>query len=713
MDNLNIEQQLKLYQNANNDAASIKANFVIRLQEFELIIEDLLRKKTNDPVQHELILGRRGSGKSTLLRRIQIEIQESPILQNKYIVINLAEEQANIYRLLDLWEEILKEIAHQTDEVIELKKYSEFKNDHSYSRYLFSEIEKLLTENKRKAVVLIDNIDRILDSSAFDDKLLRESFLNFNNLKFIGGSTRMTEHFWRYDKPFYDFFRIHRLHALSNAEMKLLLNQWSTILNCPPIIEFVKNNPGKIETIRILTDGLPRTLLIFIQLLVQKTNLEGYDYLRGIMDKVTPLYQERINNLPPAHRKIILNMAFIWESCTTKQLSEVCKMESKLISAHLKQLSDGGLVDKLGTQNKNYLYRISERFFNLWLIMTQGSPTEKRRARWLTIFLESWYSENEIMRMAEIHLKELNDIEINDTRRLAQTKALIQSKFISPFMRDELINISREKGIAKTELLPLPDKYIELKESIDKLYKEGKYESALNQCNEIEQNSDPWKFYMMGLLLSNLNKVKEAEKYYLNAINMEYWKALYPLTKIYLTNNKFNAAENLYIKVIKNKKETLKAKLGLALLYYETNKNPKKALDLVDSVLPLLSDELVWQELKIILEIWNGIFNDLHNRITIIISNNTEADWGPFIQELLVHYQTTVVKNIFEHDKLSKELLDKYLIYYYATLILSNDNDSKIKISFPPEFEEPLQSVLEYIKSMQALYYPKISKKEK
>ena len=95
--------QLAVYQAANSDYQSIKNNFIIRKVEYNIIIDAILNKKANDPLQHELILGRRGSGKSTLLKRIEIEIVENSKLNKNFIAINLPEEQAGIYRLFDLW----------------------------------------------------------------------------------------------------------------------------------------------------------------------------------------------------------------------------------------------------------------------------------------------------------------------------------------------------------------------------------------------------------------------------------------------------------------------------------------------------------------------------------------------------------------------------------------------------------------------------------
>ena len=100
MDNNNAQignwflDQLAVYQMANSDHQAVKNNFVIRKVEYSIIIDAIINKKANDPLQHELILGRRGSGKSTLLKRIEIEIVENPKLNKRFIAINLAEEQA-------------------------------------------------------------------------------------------------------------------------------------------------------------------------------------------------------------------------------------------------------------------------------------------------------------------------------------------------------------------------------------------------------------------------------------------------------------------------------------------------------------------------------------------------------------------------------------------------------------------------------------------
>ncbi|WP_217902240.1 tetratricopeptide repeat protein, partial [Siphonobacter sp. BAB-5385] len=539
--------QLNLYQSANSDSQSLKNNFVIRQGEFRLIIEDLRNKGPQDPLQHELLLGRRGSGKSTLLKRIQIEIDE--VLTDQYLAVNLAEEQAGIYRLFDLWEEVLRELSVKWKVTLDLQSFESFDDNQSYTRYLYAEIHQLVQAKQKRIVLLLDNLDRILENFGGEGHLLREILLNDNDLVIIGGSTRMDEQFWKYDQPFYEFFRRHRLEALSSEEIHRLLHHWSEQMELPQLWEFSQKYPGKIETIRLLTDGLPRTLQFFIQILLKDSTLYGFDYLRKVMDNVTPLYQERLNHLPPAHRKIVQEMAFLWEACSVKQLVEKCRMESKLISAHLKQLSNAGIIEVIATSKKNNLYRLSERFFNMWLMITQGNPEQKRRAKWLTLFLEAWYDENQWAGLVEEHLQRLSNNELPYDRAIVLTKALAQSKHIGTRERDQMIDLTAalQANPIKNDLLGMPEKFVEIAKTISILIQEKKYQQAHQLVDSIENEKDGVKFFVKSFLYDEQGKLEEAEQYYLKAIAKGHINALNNLANLYSEQGKMEEAEQYYL----------------------------------------------------------------------------------------------------------------------------------------------------------------------
>jgi tetratricopeptide (TPR) repeat protein/energy-coupling factor transporter ATP-binding protein EcfA2 len=559
--------QLNLYQSANSEPESIKRNFIIRQAEFSIITKALLNKEVKDPLQHELILGRRGSGKSTLLKRIEIEITENKKLCKNYIPINLAEEQAGIYRLFDLWEQVIEELQFNFDLAENRKEFGDFETVQEYTRHLYDVIHKTCTKEKKRIVLLLDNFDRIVENFTDDGHLLRETLINYNDVQIIAGSTRMDEHFWRYDMPFYEFFRKHRLEALSREEMLILLNHWADSLAIPELKLFIKNNPGKLENVRILTDGLPRTLQFFIQIVLQNSESYGYDYLKKIMDNVTPLYQERLNTLTPQLRKIILEMAFIWEACTTKQLVEKTRMESKLVSANLKTLELKGVVDKIETSKKNHLYRISERFFNMWLIFTQGNPDQKRKAKCLTIFLENWYNANDFEKLANDHISILKNKKINYNDALILSKAISQAKDISLDQRDLILELTESSNInnVKNSLIHLPKKANEIIAEISFEIEKKNYKKAIEIANTIENEKDGVKFGILGDLFRKQGNYAEAEKYYLLAIEKGYNSALNNVANLYKNQQRFFDAEKYFLLAIEQNSN--KALNNLANLY--------------------------------------------------------------------------------------------------------------------------------------------------
>jgi TPR repeat protein len=727
--------QLSLYQSANSDNKSVRKNFVIRQAEFELIISDLKNKKPADPLQHELVLGRRGSGKSTLLKRIQVEIEEDEALQKKYIAINLAEEQAGIYRLFDLWEEVWKELANKYKLDKTLKPYSDFEDDTAFPRYLYAQVHEVLTKEKKKVVLLLDNFDRIVGNFADDGHLLRETLLNYNNIQLIAGSTRMDEHFWQYDKPFYEFFRRHRLEALDIEEIVQLLNHWATVMELPQLADFAKKNIGKLEAIRILTDGLPRTLQFFIQLLLQNDTLHGYDYLRKIMDSVTPLYQKRLNNLPAAQRKIVAEMAFIWEACAVKELVDKCRMESKLISAQIKQLTNLGIVDTISTSKKNHLYRLSERFFNMWLMITQGNPEQKRKAKWLSIFLESWYDVDELQALAGEHIGKLKANKLGYDKALVMAKAFTQSKYITTKQRDEILDLTNQLNEDKEPygMLELPRKVTVILEEIKQCVTLHQVEKALSLADEIENEADGYKYYVKGHLHGVKQNYSEAEKYYLLAIEKGHTDTMYALSLLYEDWGKYGEAEKYYLLAIEKghvnstynlatlykqqgrddeaekyylraiEKGDASAMHNLALLYFLHNWHKQQALQYINQAVSC-ETESMGLKLQVIIEVWNGVYSNLNNKITqLLTASKYEAAEG-LLGSLLYLEQTNLIHQFFTDPIHGPELQKRYQPLYFAVLQLSGNMDADTKLRIPPEILPTVEAIVKEVKEKQRFY---------
>lgn len=788
---------LTLYQNANSSPEAVKRGFLIRIAEYELIMDDIRSRMKGGPMQHELILGRRGSGKSTLLRRIQIEIDEQPDLAEHLVAINLAEEQNAICRLSDLWFEVLEELAIRFKATLNLAAFDTFEDNHAYTRYLYAEIHRLLKANQKRVVLLLDNLDRILENFDNDAHLLRETLLNYQDIQLIGGSTRMSEHYWQYDKPFYDFFRRHRLPGLTFEEIHRLLNHWADDMELHELHDYALRYRGRVEAIRILTDGLPRALQYFIQVLLHDSELYGFDYLRKVMDKATPLYQERLNSLTAPQRKIVQEMAFCWEAAPTKTLVDRCRMESKTISSFLKQLDHFGIVETLATGKKNHLYRLSERFFNMWLIVTQGNPDQKRRAKYLTLFLEAWYDEHDLRALAEKHLAALKDKKLSFDKAMVLSKGLAQSKYITVWERDELIEYTlalKPEGVMETEL---PRMFKEINQDLIELYKTGEYEQLLAKLEEVDNEEDGIKFNIKGMCLMNLGrytdaeksyllaikkgdvnalfnlaflyasqgnhaeaekyyllafekgdvnalnylallhqnqgnytdaekyyllafengdlgalynlanmcanreKYSDAEKYYLLAINRGDLHAMFNLACLYTEQGKYVAAEKYYLLAIE--KGDVNALNNLAWLYHEQNVHPKQSLAYIRRR-NLSESTSTSQCIQLLIEICNGIFEQIPERVDDIIHKAIDEDIAGFWQGLLHHHQTQLVLSFFESEKYGPVLRERYVLLYYAALLLAGRTEDNLLLRIPPEVMSTVEAMVEKIREKQAFY---------
>jgi SpoVK/Ycf46/Vps4 family AAA+-type ATPase len=697
MNNEYFHGSFTFYQNANADAESVKEGFLVRQYEYSVIMEDLLRHPGTGSVQHYLLLGKRGSGKSTLLRRIQVEIDTDKQLMSGYIAINLAEEQANIYRLFDLLEEIVRELESRE---IEVEEVNADLDGHHYTRQLFYVIHKALEKADKKLVLLLDNVDRIFESLGDDVSLLRENLENYSDLKIIGGSTRVTEHFWAYDKPFYEFFRVMELKPLTREEIVSLLLYWGEKLQINDLKEFVENRPGQLETIRILTDGLPRTLQFFVNILLTNGQETGYDYLRLLMDKVTPLYQERLNYLPPSQRKIVLQLAFFWEAVGAKELAQVTRMETRLISAQLSQLIEKGVVVKVETKTKNHLYRLSERFFNLWLIFTQGSQIEKRKARYLSKFLENFYDRNEIVEMADKHLDTVKEKKISANKAVLLTKAYSQSKYISWVTRSLLIRDTKNLPGMDEELergLPLTIQDIIVQ--ISKIIAKKEWSRAIEMVQSIEQE-DGIKEWLLGKIHEEKNDLVMAENYFLKSIKKGGDISYEDLAILYDDQGKFEKAEQYYR--LDFEAENPYSEFNLSFFYYTHNKSKSEVISILKSLSFEELDEDDLPKMQVI-KVWIGDLKNLEQDVRKLADEN-KYDVSFMLTELLVHHQVNLVHRLFTSGESASQLVEKYLpIYYAMQLLMSDAQQAAIKI--PPEIKETVNELLVNIHESRDFYY--------
>ncbi len=706
MENSSCPGIFQSYQSANLTDNEIFESFIVRKKEFEKIIAEIERDEMTGSIQHFIMIGRRGSGKSTMLRRIQAEINRKPELSKKLIVVNLSEEQAGIYKLYDLWDLIIRTMKTLKIPVNAPEWNYHFSDHTEYTKALYFSIQEALKLQNKKLLLLLDNIDRIFENIGDDAHFLRELLTNHKDLRIIGGSVRMSEHYWKYDKPFYEFFRIIRLESLTKEEVGELLSYWSSCMNLPEVSNFLKNNPGKIETIRLLTDGMPRTLLNFLEILIHRKDQKGNEYLRLILDRATPVYQERLNNLPPAQRKVVIELANFWDAVKVNQLIDLCKMPGKVISAQLSQLEKNEIVEKIAGIKREHLYRLTERFFNLWLLMTQGGPKEKQQVKYLTIFLENWYV---VLDLKVLPVQPLNNPQKHN---LKSDHATLLTPI--PAHPNYTIEDQRDLTIEKTTLLedkfkeygeynpPLPDEIIsEVSQKIISEDYKGSFDKISLTEPEIVGNKG-----LIGLIRLKQGDYKAAEKHLLISIEKGDMNALNNLANLYAETKRSDEAEKYYLLAIEN--GVPQSYINLLILYYSLNIKKKKAIRLLSEIEKQPINHTSEAALTIIF-LWAGLMSRFENEVNSIMPeliSKTEIDvLSSLMLAFLVHKQYNLAWTWFNNPEYGEKLKQMLKPLYFVTAaFIKGQEEEALKPG--PEIKGNISEIREEILKQQAFYYP-------
>jgi DNA-binding transcriptional regulator GbsR (MarR family) len=391
-----------LYNPAQKNKNALISEFVVRQDIYEEIMRDLESSKMQHPEQHYLLVGQRGMGKTTLLLRLKYGIEDSTVLGGRVLPIAFTEEQYQISELANLWEYIAEYLEdHGSIQVYnEIVKHIQ---DAHFEEKAYEMLDSALGKAKKNIVLLIDNIGDLFHKLDITEiRRFREILQTNSRIRVIGGSSSFLQEVLDYQQPFYEFFKIIRLDGLDKDEtIKLILRLGEIYGEKEKIGKIVKDMPGRIETLRILTGGVPRTISILFGIFLDYEHENALKDLYKILDVVTPLYKHRMDDLPVQQQKIIDAVAKNWEPITVKELAIRTRVTSKTLSAQLNQLEKEQIVVKQDTATKNKTYMVRERFWNIWYLMRYGRRDDKEKIVWLVKFLESWLSDDDLKKRIE------------------------------------------------------------------------------------------------------------------------------------------------------------------------------------------------------------------------------------------------------------------------------------------------------------------------
>jgi TPR repeat protein len=572
---------LNIYNPANQTKKELLDNFVVRLKEFDHLVHEIKTDKMKNPPRHYLLLGQRGSGKTTLLLRLFHEIHDAPEVNKWLIPVRFDEEQYHIRTVYKLWENIALQLEEEADGGF----YNLYENmqrhvdDPDYELNCYGFLRDALHQQNKKLILFIDNFGDLLNKFEWkEQQQLHDILLKENDLRIVGGSSFALAYYASAAQPLFDFFKTVYLNGLDHKETINLLLKLGEHYQMPAIQEIVHNERGRIESLRRLTGGVPRTIVLLFEIFVDNESGDSFRDLELILDRVTPLYKHRMDDLSPQQQEIVHAMAMRWDAVGVKEISRVIHMESKAVSAQLKQLEENGIVSKIRTKIKNHFYQINERFFNIWYLMRYGQRRERNKVLWLVRFLQNWCSKDELILRAEKHLQALKAGLLYEKHALFMTEALAGTS-IPDELQYNLIRETRKLLIERDKdlIADLTKSDRELYNAFTHNYAEKKYQAALRNLLEIRNKTD-FVDGMIGFLYEMyLNDPEQAEEYYISAIGKGNTRMIFNLANLYETGFKdLRKAEKQYIMAYKQGNPDAVFRLGL--LYDTKLKNFKKAI---------------------------------------------------------------------------------------------------------------------------------------
>ena len=397
--------QLALYNTGRMPPDQVISAFAVRQPLLDRIMADLASEKTNSRAQHHLVIGQRGMGKTMLLARISAELGTNPVFEERFIPMAFAEEQYSVDRLSKFWLNCLDsladalELANDQDAVDGIDDIvqkltqappTSAKDDNLFAEEVYDAFAHATKTIGRRPVLLIDNLQIVFERLGKNQQhALRELLMRPGAPIFIGASPSPPPQTNDYQAAFYDQFKTHYLHPLNESEVRELLFHLAEVAGRDDVRQRIARHPERLKVLRQLTGGNPRTTLTLFFLYAEDFAPNAFGDLEGLLDRATPLYKARFEELTTQQQVITSAIANHWDPVTAAKLAQNTAIPQTSITPQLDRLAKTGVIERVELFGESRTgFQIAERFFNIWFLMRSASRLQRRGVGFLADFLE-------------------------------------------------------------------------------------------------------------------------------------------------------------------------------------------------------------------------------------------------------------------------------------------------------------------------------------
>jgi tetratricopeptide (TPR) repeat protein len=247
----------------------------------------------------------------------------------------------------------------------------------------------------RTLLLLMENLDELFNEIGEDGQRHLRAYLQEHPFCMIVATAQsLFNSASRRTSPFYGFFRIRHLEALTLDDAVRLLTRIALHENDYELVAFLRKPEGRarVRAVEHLSGGNHHVYVILAQFLTHEPLDELVDPFLRMLDDLTPYYQARMAWLSPQQRKIVNFLCDYSSAVTVKEIAQRCFVTPQTASSQLKKLQDMGYVHSTVVGRESF-YELREPLMRL------GTEVKKQRGEPIRLFVEflrHWYSHEEL-----------------------------------------------------------------------------------------------------------------------------------------------------------------------------------------------------------------------------------------------------------------------------------------------------------------------------
>ena len=387
------------YSPGNMNRESLEALFVGRGD----VMEDVLSRvdtSIRSPEKHYVLLvGPRGSGKTHFLVLAYHRLMDrfdTANARDRVAVALLKEEEWGVASFLDLVVRILRALADRAQDLDAkiVGIYDRFSKDPAEAEALAVELLRQHTRGKTLLLLCENLVDLFHGLGEEGQKRWRAAIQEAGNWAIVASTPSLFAAVTLQDNPFYGFFTIRALEKIDFDTGLDLLVKKAVHEGKRELADFLRTPLGRARAraIHHLAAGNHRAYVVLFDFL-DKESLD--DLVRPFMDMVddlTPYYQDRMRQLPPAQRKIVEFLCLQGKPATIKDVSTPCLMSQQTAAKQIGELRTAGFVSRTRIGRNTYC-ELSEP---LMRICIEVKDNKTRHFRLFVEFLRHWFTNREL-----------------------------------------------------------------------------------------------------------------------------------------------------------------------------------------------------------------------------------------------------------------------------------------------------------------------------